>query len=401
MSSTLLSKDKVNSFEFFHINWKVWKIHGLKIVKRDIHTQQRQAVSRSYFFWTIAANFLATILFPIHLSMGIFQSQNKSELFDGISISITSIGTTIKFFLMASKMKQIAQMEALIRVLDARVTHQEELNHYRMRTRLNILNVQKMFLILYCGIGAAVAASFLFSGERRLFFPGWLPFDWRQSIGFYALGILYQLFCIVIQISQNFNNDSFTPKALCLLSAHIELLYMRVSRIGFDDSHSGGSCKTHLQEQDIELKRCVLDQINLYELYKTIQDIISWAMVIQLLVSVLNNCVAMVALLFFATELFDRIYYSIYIVGLAMQLFPSCYYGSDFVLLFEKLHYAVFSCNWIGQSKSFKRHMMIFTERSLRQTMALAGGMFPIHLDTFFATAKATYSLFALIITIK
>ncbi|XP_013097676.2 odorant receptor 59a-like [Stomoxys calcitrans] len=400
MSSSILPTAKINSLEFFHINWKVWKIIGLRLFKRDVHTQQRLPVSRLYLSWSNEANFVVTILFPIHLSMGIFD--NKSKLFDGLNVTITSIGATVKFFLMASKMKQIAQMEALIQVLDARVTHLEELEHYRTRIRLNILNIQRMYLSLYSGIGVALAASILFSKERRLLYPGWLPFDWRTSTGYYALAMLYQLFGFAIQISQTFSNDSFAPKTLCILSAHIELLYKRVSRIGFDGPYAGDSgSKAALVQQEEELKQCVLDQINLYELYKTIQDIISWAMVIQLLVSVLNNCVAMVALLFFATELFDRIYYSIYIVGLAMQLFPSCYYGSDFVLLFEKLHYAVFSCNWIGQSKSFKRHMMIFTERSLRQTMALAGGMFPIHLDTFFATAKATYSLFALIITIK
>lgn len=124
-------------------------------------------------------------------------------------------------------------------------------------------------------------------------------------------------------------------------------------------------------------------------------------MFVQFFVSVTNNCVAMVVLLFYATDLFDRIYYVIYIVAMGIQLFPTCYYGSDFVLQFEELHYAVFSCNWIDQSKSFKRHMMIFTERSLRRTIALAGGMFPIHLDTFFATCKAAYSLFTLIMTMK
>lgn len=138
-----------------------------------------------------------------------------------------------------------------------------------------------------------------------------------------------------------------------------------------------------------------------FRLYNTIQNIISWAMFIQFFVSVVNNCVAIVALLFFVSDIFERIYYVIYILGMAIQLFPTCYYGSDFVLLFEKLHYAVFSCNWIGQSKSFKRHMMIFTERSMRETIALAGGIFPIHLDTFFGTCKATYSLFAVVMTMK
>ncbi|XP_013097675.2 odorant receptor 59a-like [Stomoxys calcitrans] len=266
MSAPLLPNAKVNSLEFFHINWNVWKMLGLQIFKRDVHTLQRLAVSRAYFAWSIAANFMGTILFPIHLAMGIYESRNKSELFNSISISITSIGATIKFFLMASKMKQIAQMEALTQVLDARVTHPEELWHYQNRIRLNIFNIQRMFSILYSGVAASVAALYLSSGERRLIYPGWLPFEWRQSSGFYALAILYQLFGFIFQISQTYTNDSFAPKSLCLLSAHIELLYKRVSRIGFEGpNEDGGGSKAALQQEEDKLNLCVLDQINLYE----------------------------------------------------------------------------------------------------------------------------------------
>ncbi|XP_073844433.1 odorant receptor 59a isoform X2 [Musca autumnalis] len=383
---------EVNSNEFFNINWICWKLLGLGLLAKD------RKMSNFYVCWAILVNLVATCSFPIHLFVGIFLSENKTMFFDSISITVTSIGASIKFLIIAIKMKKILEMHALLRTLDARVKHRQELQNFHQQVRLRILNIQRLYIVVYVSVGVSVLGAFLFGSEHRLFYSGWLPFDWRASYWYYAAAIVYQSICIFFQMMQTFCNDSFSPKALCILSAHIELLYMRTARIGYD---AVGKRQATLAKDEEELNRCVLDQMNLYELYNTIQDIISYAMFIQFFVSVVNNCVAIVALLFFVTDLFDRIYYVIYILGMGIQLFPTCYYGSDFVLYFEKLHYAVFSCNWIGQSHSFKRHMMIFTERSLRETVAMAGGIFPIHLDTFFKTCKATYSLFAVVMTMK
>ncbi|XP_005184787.1 odorant receptor 59a [Musca domestica] len=393
---------EINSNEFFKINRTCWKLLGLGMLMVEGHKTngQRKMSTNLYMVWAIVINLMATCCFPIHLFLGIFESENKTSFFDSISITITSIGASTKLLIIAIKMKKILEMQSLLRTLDARITHHEEVRHFRQDIRSRIMNIQRLYFVVYCGVGISVLGAFLFSKEQRLFYSGWFPFDWRSSLGNYAAAISYQCIPIFFQMMQTFCNDSFSPIALCVLSAHIELLYMRVVRIGQDKNGKMRETTT-LQEDEEELNRCVLDQMNLYELYNTMQNIISWAMFIQFFVSVVNNCVAIVALLFFVTDVFERIYYVIYILAMGIQLFPTCYYGSDFVLLFEKLHYAVFSCNWIGQSKSFKRHMMIFTERSLRETVALAGGIFPIHLDTFFGTCKATYSLFAVVMTMK
>ncbi|TMW41350.1 hypothetical protein DOY81_013570, partial [Sarcophaga bullata] len=53
----------------------------------------------------------------------------------------------------------------------------------------------------------------------------------------------------------------------------------------------------------------------------------------------------------------------------------------DFQFLFDQLHRSIFASNWTNQSIKYKKHMMLFTERSLKQNAAMAGGMVRIHLD--------------------
>lgn len=255
----------ITSLEYFNINRICWKILGLDILRRDATTSKPLPTTWLYILWAFVINLIATCSFPVHLSLGILQRKTQSILFDSISIAITSIGATIKFSIVASKMKKIAEMEALIRILDSRVTHREELSHYQRKIRQSILNIQRIYYVVYLAVGVSAVGAFLFSKERRLFYPGWLPFDWRHSDWHYAAAIAYQCVCIFFQIMETFSNDSFSPKALCVLSAHIKLLYMRVARIGCESPSAVGTTKTTLQDQEDELNLCVLDQINLYK----------------------------------------------------------------------------------------------------------------------------------------
>ncbi|KAH8290493.1 hypothetical protein KR054_003561 [Drosophila jambulina] len=124
-------------------------------------------------------------------------------------------------------------------------------------------------------------------------------------------------------------------------------------------------------------------------------------MFIQFTVTALNVCIGIAALVFFVSEPMARIYLIFYSMAMPLQIFPSCYFGTDNEYWFGRLHYATFSCNWHNQSRSFKRKMMLFVEQSLRKITAMAGGMLRVHLDTFYSTLKGAYSLFTLNIRLR
>uniref|UniRef100_A0A1B0GFT0 Odorant receptor n=1 Tax=Glossina morsitans morsitans TaxID=37546 RepID=A0A1B0GFT0_GLOMM len=381
----------LDTLQFFRNNWLSWRLLGIVLPKGE---QNHKLIK--YLLWSTIVNVVATFLFPLHLLLGIFQEQPQSTRFESVAICVTSIATSLKFIIYARKLQHVKQMGKLFQRLDARISNDNERQFYQKHIRRNVIRIQTMFIVVYISVGITVTVAFIFSQERRLFYPGWLPFDWHRSIKYYMAALGFQLISIFFQILQNFANDCFTPKALCLLSGHIELLYMRVANIGYVNRVA------YQQNRNLrELNECVLDQKHLYQLFDVIQSIISWPMFLQFLASTVNMCMAMVTLLFFVTDILERIYYVMYFAAMCLQIFPTCYYGSDFEIKFERLHYAVFSSNWTEGTQCFKRHMMLFTERALRETRAMAGGVFRIHLDTFFATIKGAYSLFAVVITMK
>uniref|UniRef100_A0A1B0AYR6 Odorant receptor n=1 Tax=Glossina palpalis gambiensis TaxID=67801 RepID=A0A1B0AYR6_9MUSC len=334
----------LNTLNFFRNNWLSWRLLGIVSPKDK---QNHKFIK--YLLWSMIVNAVATFLIPLHLLLGIFEEQPQSTRFESIAICVTSIATSLKFIIYASKLQHVKRMGELFQRLDARISNDNERQFYQKHIYRNVRRIQAMFIVIYILVGITVTVAFIFSGERRLFYPGWLPFDWRRSIKYYVAAIGFQLIGIFFQILQNFANDSFTPKALCVLSGHIQLLYMRVANIGYVNRVA------YQQNRNLrELNECVLDQENLYQLFDVLQSIISWPMFLQFLASTVNMCMAMVALLFFVTDILERIYYVMYFAAMCMQIFPTCYYGSDFEIKFERLHYAVFSSNWTVGTQCFK-----------------------------------------------
>lgn len=111
--------------------------------------------------------------------------------------------------------------------------------------------------------------------------------------------------------------------------------------------------------------------------------------------------VVIVYLIFYVDGIFAYIYYTVFLFAMPLEVFPLCYYGTYMQLEFEQLTYAIFSCNWMEQTVAFKKNLLIFAEQSLRKQVVVASGMFAVNLDTFFATLKGAYSLFALVVQMK
>lgn len=112
-------------------------------------------------------------------------------------------------------------------------------------------------------------------------------------------------------------------------------------------------------------------------------------------------CMVIVYLHFFVDNLFSLIYYVIFLTAIGVELFPIYFFGTVLQEEFNNLPYAIFSSNWTTQTKSYRQSVLIFGEVTLRKLTMLAGGIVGIHLDTFFAICKMTYSLFAVAIRLK
>ncbi|XP_037932303.1 odorant receptor 59a-like [Teleopsis dalmanni] len=336
---------------------------------------------------------MVTILYPLHLSVLIFRNDKVADDIKNLAISVTTIACSIKFMSFAVNLKKMLEIEKILDKLDARITSTEE--HYFYHNKLNkkLKIIIKTFALVYAAVALTAEMTAVIGQERILLYPGWFPFDWKTSNVKYLLAHSYQFVGICIAIAQNYANETIPVILLCLLTVHIKLLAIRISKC-CDSSDN-------LRENEREFLCCIQDQINLYKLCDLLEELIAFPMFVQITVSAVNICVAMAALLFYLNDYFNRVYYFVYICAMILQIFPTCYFSTDFQLMFDKLPYAAFSSKWFDQTEKYKKHMILFTERALMKRPILAGRILQLDLNTYIAACKATYSLFAVFLKLK
>nr|QKN21370.1 odorant receptor [Bactrocera dorsalis] len=368
----------VDTRSFLKLHWTCFKVLGINASNS----------SGYYLGYSVLLQVLVTFCYPLHLALALFSSADASTNIQNLAVCVVCVVCSTKFVIYATRMSRIRELESIIAALDARAQSACE-RRYFVELRKEMRHITLGFLSIYAVVGVTAELMFFFRNEHNLLYPAWFPFDWRASdLKFYAAHS-YQIIGISFQLLQNFVNDCLPTMALALLSAHIKLLGMRVSKIGYATESPAAN--------EEELLCCIKDQEQLYNMLNVIQNIISLPMFLQFTVTAINICLPVAALLFYVDAPFDRLYFVVYLISLPLEIFPICYYGTTFQLLFDKLHVEMFCSNWVEQTHKFRKHMLLFCERSLKSETATAGGIVRIHLDTFVSTCKAAYSLLAVI----
>ncbi|EDW36003.1 GL17561 [Drosophila persimilis] len=378
-----MPEEAIDSLSFIRSHWTAWWILG-------VAHKRVQSWRSLYVCLSVLANVMVTVGYPLHLGLSLFRNRTLTEDILNLTTFVTCLACSAKCLIYAYNIDKVARMEQLLRLLDERVSGEKQRAIYG-NVKLQLRIVLYVFIGIYMPCGLFAELSFLFKEQRGLMYPAYFPFDWLTSTRNYYMANVYQIVGISFQLLQNYVSDCFPAVVLCLISSHVKMLYSRFEEIGRDPSINA----------EKQLEDCITDHKRLLELFRCIERLMSVPMFIQFTVTALNVCISIAALVFYVSEPMARTYLIFYALAMPLQIFPSCYFGTDNEFWFGRLHYAAFSCDWPQQGRSFKRKMMFFVERSLKQSTAIAGGMLRIHLDTFFSTLKMAYSLFTIIIRMR
>ncbi|KAH8299571.1 hypothetical protein KR044_003058, partial [Drosophila immigrans] len=374
----------INSLSYFRSHWTVWKILGM--VYKEVHWQ------KLYLLYSLMVFLLVTIGYPLHLGMSVFQNATLADDLKNLTTFVTCLACSIKISLYAYNFNKVYEMQELLKLLDSRVSGEDETYIYG-QLKAQLRNILIIFITFYIPIGIFAEMSFIYQEGRGLMYPAWFPLDWRNSTRNYYIANIYQIVGVSYQLMQNYVSDCYPAVMLCIISSHTKMLHKRFEKIGIKDTDD--------EENQRELEDCITDHKRLIELFRKMESFMSLPMLIQIAVTALSICVSFAGFLFFVTEPMNRAYFFFYGIAMPLQIFPTCYYGTDTELWFGEIHYAAFSCGWTNQSRSFKKKLMLFVECSLKQSTAMAGGMVRIHVATFFSVLKFAYSLFTILLRMR
>ncbi|XP_033149217.1 odorant receptor 59a [Drosophila busckii] len=238
----------INSANFISSHWLAWKAVGATFTEVNW--------LGLYGLYACIHHLAVTVGFPLHLGVKLFRNDTVTDDIMNLTIFLETFSSSLKIIIFAFKLRKVRHMEKLLKLLDARVQGWAQHNIYdELRKRL------KKLIYAYIGVCAVVIMfseiSFLFQSERKLQHPAWFPFDYTNSTYKYYIAHVYQTYGGAMQLVQNYANACFPAVMLCIISAHIQMLYKRIEDIGMANESA--------QDSEADLEACITDHKHLLE----------------------------------------------------------------------------------------------------------------------------------------
>lgn len=232
----------LNTSLVFRYTWFIWRCLGFYPTKR---------LSYLYYMYSIMLNIVITILYPTTLTVQIFLTENVKQLLEALTLTTTNVTNTFKQFNILIHNRDLLPLHDYLSTLDSR--SQDILQHDLLQNMVDkSTRLVRIYYLLCIGTGIINEIATFLSSTRRLVYPAWFPFDWRNSETNYAIIHVYQFTGIIIGIVQSATSDTFPALYLAALTVHIQALAMRIRSIGSKPDKSSN-------ENYEELITCVRD----------------------------------------------------------------------------------------------------------------------------------------------
>lgn len=331
--------------------------------------------------------FLLGVYYPLSLLIGIFLLESIQEVLENIAVTFTEIILSVKIFFVWMHHKRLYKIAEISRDLDKKARlnddEQEILNKFLATYRRYL----KIYFVVYTTVDIFAGISILMYTEKRLFYPAYLPFDWKTNNFLYFIAIFYQYGAWSLQVYENLFIDTYPGIVIHLLQSHLKVLCLRISKIGHNETDT-------FEESHAQLKEAIKDHKTLLEMFKIVQNAISPGLFGQFIVTVINVVTCILLVFFFVTDVYQQGYFITITIAYIMEIWLACYYGSQYLYTASMVHNSIYSSLWYDQPQAFKRDLIIFSENSLKEYTFLAGGLITVSLQSFMSIMKTTYSTF-------
>lgn len=213
--------------------------------------------------------------------------------------------------------------------------------------------------------------------EEHLLIEQYFPFDWKNNSSLRLATIGYQLLGFIIYITWTLTFDCFIALIISLLNTNLKILSYRTSMI----------------QSRKDLVESIADHQLICEMITLVQDSLSTVWLSLFFQTIVSVVVYSTVVITTDLTLIEAIFIVISVFGFLLEISFTCYYGSEFSHLTERLPHAVYSCSWIAENaKDFRKDISLFIETCLIRQELSAGGLFSVDLKTFLSIIKTIYS---------
>lgn len=170
--------------------------------------------------------------------VSLFALRNVRSILENLAMNFTMGMCTVKLYYLWSNIKGLERCKAISDKMDekARADPDEFAVLFALKRKVKFLMAP--YLFLYTNVCLTALLGMFFYTEKRLIYPAFFPFDWKANNVVYGAVMFYQWIGLVSQAYTNLVNDTFIPLMMCLLTHHLQVLAIRISKIGTNPKKS-------------------------------------------------------------------------------------------------------------------------------------------------------------------
>lgn len=249
----------------------------------------------------------------------------------------------------------------------------------------------------YSAILWRIVSTIWLQPQRRLLWRSWFPFDWERTALGYRTALGFQIVCNVYIGVLYSTVDTFGPMAYGTLASFLDVLAMRLQRLGTEDKSKKPYERPTSNRAERALVECVCYHTWCLAYNRCLDRLLAVNYGVQFMASVLVLCLTAFMLSSVTRPADDPAKFAfllMYMGNMGMELFIPCWYGSLVRAQSERLSGAVFEGGWVEMGVRYRRSMMVFVE-GVRRPMVMYTWkrVFVIALPTFVTVGRAAYSL--------
>ncbi|KAM7349106.1 odorant receptor 7a-like [Cochliomyia hominivorax] len=345
-----------------------------------------------YMIYCIFIHLSVTLFLPTSFIASYSLESNKNldydTLFTSIQVAINVFGCSLKICMLLYYIPHLLTAEPIMAKLDEScVAHDEVELLYKIKNLGRKLVVNFSITFWSYSISTFVVSMMAAHPPYSLYLP---YINWRNSRWEFFIASFIEFLLMDAACFQQVANDSYAAVYVCILRAHVNILRLRIRKLGSDVSKS-------LEENENELKMCIKDHKNLIDLYKIIYPVISATIFLQFTNTAGILGITLINILIFAKGYSSIIASCFYVLAVVVEIFPLCYYANCLMYDSDLLSVEIFHSNWMKQNTRYRKMLIFFIQRSQQTMELMAGKMFPINLNSFISIAKFSFSLYTLI----
>ncbi|KAJ3663404.1 hypothetical protein Zmor_007670 [Zophobas morio] len=307
--------------------------------------------------------------------------QNCSQIIN-IFFVYTNFLCLAKILIFARNLKSINK---ILRILDSQEAQPKSTEQIKL-IQPSLTRWKVSYFVFMSHVTSNVALWFLsalFSHQLPL--VSWYPFSVEKSPN-YEIIFIYQVFSFTYLSAANINVDSFFYALLMFIWAQCDILCDDLSHLDGDPA-----------QFNQKLINCLKHHETILRLAKKSNSLIDRIILGQFVTSTMTLALTMFQLSLIQSVNKEALVSLLYILGIMLQLFLYCWFGTEVETKSSKIPYATFMSQWYEQPLHIKKNLLILSERCQRPIQITAINLFALSLKTFVNIIRTAWSYFAVL----